>query len=111
MQHTFNGMVATSPRSYQFQEGTYELVSFRFAVTENDIVSWYTVITKGLLAKNIYESLTKTDRIIVTGQLRMVDWDNGERSGTTAEIDADSIGHDLSYGQSKFTRNNTKESN
>jgi single-strand DNA-binding protein len=32
------------------------------------------------------------------------DWDNGERAGTSVEIEADSIGHDLSWGSAKFTR-------
>ena len=46
----------------------------------------------------------KGDRIIVTGKLRVRDWDNGERTGTSVEIEADSIGHDLSWGSAKFTR-------
>jgi single-strand DNA-binding protein len=32
------------------------------------------------------------------------DWDNGERAGTSVEIEAESIGHDLSWGSAVFTR-------
>ncbi len=38
------------------------------------------------------------------GKLRIRDWDNGERSGTSVEIDADAIGHDLSFGTTSFER-------
>ncbi len=41
---------------------------------------------------------------MVTGKIRVRDWDNGERSGTSVEIDADSMGHDLTWGNSSFTR-------
>ena len=29
---------------------------------------------------------------------------HGERAGTSVEVEADSIGHDLSWGSAKFTR-------
>ena len=41
---------------------------------------------------------------MVSGKLRVRDWDNGERSGTSVEVEADSIGHDLSWGSAVFTR-------
>ena len=34
----------------------------------------------------------------------MRDWDNGTSAGTSVEIEADSIGHDLTWGTSTFTR-------
>ena len=49
-------------------------------------------------------SVSKGDRIAVAGKLRVRDWDNGERAGTSVEIEADSIGHDLAWGNSAFTR-------
>jgi single-strand DNA-binding protein len=49
-------------------------------------------------------SVSKGDRIAVQGKLRVRDWDNGERAGTSVEIEADSIGHDLAWGNSAFTR-------
>lgn len=44
------------------------------------------------------------------GRLRVRDWDNGERAGTSVEIEAESIGHDLVWGSSTFVRTvNTRE--
>lgn len=43
-------------------------------------------------------------RVIVTGRVRIRDWESGEKSGTTVEIDAEAIGHDLTWGRATFTR-------
>jgi hypothetical protein len=53
---------------------------------------------------NSSTSVSKGDRILVAGKLRVRDWDNGERAGTSVEIEAESIGHDLSWGSAVFTR-------
>ena len=42
--------------------------------------------------------------MIVTGRLRIRDWATDEKTGTTIEVDADSLGHDLTFGTSVFTR-------
>jgi single-strand DNA-binding protein len=45
------------------------------------------------------------------GRLRVRDWDNGERAGTSVEIEAETIGHDMVWGSSTFTRTlNIRES-
>jgi single-strand DNA-binding protein len=46
----------------------------------------------------------KGERIVVSGRLKVRDWDNGERSGTSVEIEASAIGHDLTFGTSAFER-------
>jgi len=56
------------------------------------------------LAINAAGSVSKGERILVTGKLRVRDWDNGERAGTSVEIEADALGHDLCWGNSAFTR-------
>jgi single-strand DNA-binding protein len=56
------------------------------------------------LAINSSQSISKGERIVLTGRLRVRDWDNGERSGTSVEIEADAIGHDQSWGTSQFVR-------
>jgi len=38
------------------------------------------------------------------GRLKIRDWDNGERSGTSVEIDADAIGLDLNFAQGEESR-------
>ncbi|MBJ7281217.1 MAG: hypothetical protein JHD31_05065, partial [Rhodoluna sp.] len=40
----------------------------------------------------------------VMGRLRVRDWDNGERAGTSVEIEAETLGHDLVWGSSTFVR-------
>ena len=42
--------------------------------------------------------------MIVTGRLRVRDWATDDKRGTNVEIDADAVGHDLSWGTTVFTR-------
>ena len=56
------------------------------------------------LGVNLANSLKKGEPVIVYGRMRINQWDNGERSGTTVEIDAYNVGHDLTWGQSEFTK-------
>jgi len=56
------------------------------------------------LGVNLASSLHKGDPVIVYGRMRINQWVNGDRSGTSVEIDAYNVGHDLSRGQSQFTR-------
>ena len=64
--------------------------------------NWYTVTAFAELAKNVATSIEKGQRIVVAGDVRIRDWESGEKSGTTIEITAGSIGHDLSYGTATF---------
>jgi single-strand DNA-binding protein len=66
--------------------------------------NWFTITSFRQLAINTSESINKGDRILVTGKLRVRDWDNGERSGTSVEVDAEAVGHDLSWGTATFVR-------
>ena len=56
------------------------------------------------LAENVGASVKKGDPLIVNGKLRVREWSKEEKSGTSVEIEATSIGHDLARGTSKFTR-------
>jgi single-strand DNA-binding protein len=108
------GLVATTPRHLVTQDGL-PITSFRLAASQRRFdreqnkwidgdTNWFTVTGFRQLAINASSSVSKGDRIVVTGKLRVRDWDNGERAGTSVEIEADSIGHDLSWGSAKFTR-------
>ena len=66
--------------------------------------NWFTVTAFSQLAVNAATSISKGDRVIVTGELIVRDWDNGERAGTSVEIEANTIGHDLVFGSSTFVR-------
>jgi single-strand DNA-binding protein len=66
--------------------------------------SWYTVTAWRALAENILISVFKGDPIVVTGRLQVREWTTEERAGTSVEIDAATLGHDLQRGRSRFTR-------
>jgi single-strand DNA-binding protein len=66
--------------------------------------NWYTITAFRQLAINVAGSISKGERVVVSGKLRVRDWDNGERAGTSVEIEAEAIGHDLTWGTSTFTR-------
>lgn len=108
------GLVATDPRENTSASGA-AITSFRMAsisrrfnretgAWEDNQPNWFTVNCYRKIAEHAAASLKKGDRIVVRGRLRIRDWDNGERSGTSMEIDADSIGHDLMFGTSSFER-------
>jgi single-strand DNA-binding protein len=96
------GLIATTPRHLVTPDGL-PITSFRFATTTGnavaDYTNWYTVTAFNTLAVHAAEALSKGDRVIVLGELRIRDWDNGERSGTSVEIEASTIGHDLEAGR------------
>jgi len=108
------GLVATTPRHLVTQDGL-PITSFRLASSQRRFdrsqnkwidgdTNWYTVTGFRQLAINAAGSISKGDRIVVNGKIRVRDWDNGERTGTSVEIEADSIGHDLAWGSAVFTR-------
>lgn len=108
------GLVATTPRHLIAGDGT-PITSFRLASshrkydralmkwTEGE-TNWYTITAFHKLAINIAGSISKGERIFVYGKLNIRDWDNGERAGTSVEIEALTAGHDLCWGNSAFTR-------
>lgn len=111
---TLTGLVATVPRHIVTSEGL-PITSFRLASTQRRFdrskerwidgeTNWYTITTFRQLAINSGGSVSKGDRIIVTGRLRIREWENGERTGTNIDVEADAIGHDLSWGTSVFSR-------
>jgi single-strand DNA-binding protein len=66
--------------------------------------NWYAVSAFRSLAEHAHASLKRGDRVVVTGRLRVRNWENGTKRGTSVEIDAESIGHDLLWGTSTFTK-------
>jgi single-strand DNA-binding protein len=111
---TISGLVATTPRHLVTTDGL-PITSFRLAESIRyqseadgsikEQTNWYTITSFNKLAINTAGSVSKGERIFVTGELIIRDWDNGERAGTSVEVEATSIGHDLQWGNSAFTRN------
>ena len=113
-QITVSGLVATTPRHIVTQEGL-PITSFRLAEQVRRFdradmkwvdgeTNWYTVTAFRTLAVNAAGSISKGERVIVAGELRVRDWDNGERAGTSVEIEATHLGHDLAWGTSTYIR-------
>ena len=111
---TITGLVATTPRHLITKDGL-PITSFRLASSNRRFdrasmewvdgeTNWYTITTYRTLAVNTATSIGKGDRVIVSGALRVRDWDNGERTGTSVELEASNIGHDLAWGTTAFTR-------
>lgn len=70
----------------------------------DDGTSWFAVSAFRNLAEHAKGSLHRGDPVIVTGALKVKEWENDGRRGTSADIVADAIGHDLSQGTSAFVR-------
>ena len=109
-----SGIVATTPRHVVTSEGL-AITSFRLASTQRrfdkgqaqwvDIdTNWYTVVSFRQLAINANKSLNKGDRVVATGRVKVRNWQNEDKSGTSIEIEADALGHDLLWGTSAFER-------
>ncbi len=67
--------------------------------------NWFTVQGYRQLAGNMGCSIRKGQRVIVVGRLKMRSWEKDGRVYHVAEIDAESVGHDLMWGSAHFTRN------
>ena len=112
---TVTGLIATTPRHLLTQDGL-PVTQFRLASSTREFdreagkwvesrTNWYTVTSFKQLAIHASASLSKGDRVIVTGKLVLREFEVADGYGSTAvEIEADAMGHDLSWGSSTFTR-------
>ena len=66
--------------------------------------SYLSITAWAQLAENVALSVHKGQPIVVTGKLKVRQWQDGDKSGTAVEIDAQAIGHDLNRGTSDFTK-------
>ncbi len=115
---TVTGNVATPPEQRPVGEGA-SVTSFRLAAPHRrfdrntqrwveQYTNFYSVSAFRALGAHALASLRQGDRVIVSGRLRLRAWDNGTKSGTTAEIDAESIGHDLLFGTTTYRRDDAE---
>lgn len=111
---TLTGLVATEPKHLVTSDGL-PITSFRLASAQRRYnrseqkwidgeTNWYTVTCFRQLAINVSSSVDKGNRVVVTGRLRIRDWTSGDKAGTTVEVDADAVGHDLAWGTAVYTR-------
>jgi single-strand DNA-binding protein len=66
--------------------------------------SYLSITAWSQLAENVALSVHKGQALVVTGKLKVKQWQDAEKSGTNVEIDATAIGHDLNRGTSEFTK-------
>jgi len=111
---TITGLVVTEPRHIVTSE-SLAISSFRLASTQRRFdrstqkwidgdTNWYTITAFRNLAAHVSASVHKGERVLVTGRLRIREWQTDERAGTTVDIEADAIGHDLAWGTSSYSR-------
>lgn len=111
---TITGNVATQPEFKRIPSGV-SVTTFRLASTQRRFdrptgtwidtgTNWYTVSTFRSLADHAFASLNKGDRVLLTGRLKLLTWENEKGKGMTVEIDADAIGHDLLWGTTRFQK-------
>lgn len=108
------GQIATEPKLFA-PEGGAQFCTFRLACTERRFdqerkewvdteTNWYTVNAFRGLALGAKQSFRTGDRVVVLGRLRVKRWESGEKRGTSVEVDAEGLGHDLRWGSSVFTK-------
>lgn len=87
--------VGSTPRRFDRERGEW---------VDGD-TNWFTVTCFRALAQNVQSTLSKGDPVVVSGRLRIRQYEkeSGVR-GTAVEVDADGVGHDLSFGTGSFTR-------
>jgi single-strand DNA-binding protein len=102
------GWVGSDPREGVTKAGV-PVASFRVAVNhrrenpatnewETFDTSWYTVSAYGQLATNVMQGVKMRQPVVVAGTVIIRQWtDASGRSGTTAEITASSVGHNMLF--------------
>jgi single-strand DNA-binding protein len=112
---TNTGNVTAPPRQLFGKESGQPFAVFRLA--QNRVrwdrelgqriqvgTNYVEVVAFRTLGLNAYESISKGDPVIVQGRLKVTDWTNGERQGTTVQVQAEHLGFDFAFGQGSFKK-------
>jgi single-strand DNA-binding protein len=111
---TITGNVAADPELRRIGGGV-SVVSFRVGSTSRRYdksagawvdgeTNWYSVSAFRGLGEHAYQSLRKGHPVIVSGRLTLRTWESGGTKNTSADIEAETIGHDLRWGTANFAR-------
>lgn len=113
---TLRGYLTSEPKFWQSEPTAVPMTEIRLGSTprrlnretgewQDQPTSYYRVKCWRRLAINASSSLHKGDMVVVRGRFYMRTWvDNQQQRRSVLEIEADSLGHDLSYGWSHFLR-------
>ena len=86
--------VRSLPRRYDRRSGTWS----------DGEQSYFSVTCWRRLAEHAASSLGVGDPVVATGRLRITRWKRYEETMVSAELDAQSVGHDLRWGTSVYRR-------
>ena len=113
---TVRGYVTAEPKMRQRTAEQVPVATIRVGSTPRKLnretgewqdgeTSYYSVTCWRKLAENVHGSLRKGDMVIVRGKVSIRSWlDDQQRVRMEVEIEADSVGHDLAFGWSRFNR-------
>jgi single-strand DNA-binding protein len=113
-QISLTGYVATQPRFWTTTSGATK-VTMRVAWTPryihrvtgdwtDGITSYVTVVCWRKLADNVALCIRKGDPVLVKGRLSIRPYEKDGTSRIVVEVDASSVGHDMSRGAAHFQR-------
>ncbi|MEV4667273.1 single-stranded DNA-binding protein [Microbacterium sp. LWO12-1.2] len=111
---TVVGRVATDPVRGQTRGGI-AVTNFRLASTHRRLdpvtqtwvdgeTNWFSIAAFRQLGEHAKASLRCGDSVIVTGRLKIRNWESNGKNGTSVDIEADAIGHDLRWGTTAYLR-------
>jgi single-strand DNA-binding protein len=115
-QITLRGYLTAEPRLYQKTPTSIPVTEIRVGSTprrlnretgewQDAATSYFTVKCWRRLAINAASSLHKGETVLIRGRFYANTWvDSQQQTRTRLEIEADSLGHDLSFGWSHFLR-------
>ncbi len=67
-------------------------------------VNWYSVSTFRHVADHAYASISRGDPVIVIGRMVQRNWEANGRTGTSMDIEAETVGLDLRWGTGSIQR-------
>ena len=111
---TIAGRVVADPEHRTTRSGM-QFTTFRVATTVRrrtkegvfvDVsTSFYNVAAFRALGMNAHASLRKGDPVVVQGRITINSWQRSDESwGSSAEVEAMNIGHDLTFGTTVYTK-------
>jgi single-strand DNA-binding protein len=114
---TIRGNLAADPEHKRLSDGS-DVVNFRIGSTPRHYsngqfvdgpTSWYNVSAWRNIGVNCADSLRKGHPVIVQGRLKVRQWSDTDaggngRNGTSVDVDAIAVGHDLALGTTQYHR-------
>lgn len=106
------GNLTSAPERREVSGGV-TMVTFGLASTERRFVdgawvdahtNYYNVSVFRRLADHALQSLERGQRVIIQGKLKLRQWEANGRSGTSADLEATSLGPDLMFGVATFVK-------